>query len=194
MLNSFLCWFGWQQHLSGLGNHLVDNIIFLALVTIWLTTPSFWPWQPFGWQHHVSDLGNHLVDNTIFLALVTPTCASPMPVPSCLFMLHWAFTQKISQTFVHFWYIGIIAAWEASFYNNFHCITGFSRIVGLLLSHGATTALLDEEGQLITCGQYEGVRVQIESHREQHARDVVSLINNRSKKALQQLQKIWLVS
>ncbi|XP_070186884.1 ankyrin-1-like isoform X2 [Littorina saxatilis] len=69
---------------------------------------------------------------------------------------------------------------------------GFSKIVELLLQHGATTALLDAGGQLITCPQYEGVRMQIESHRQQHTKDVVALITDRSKKAFEQLQKIWL--
>ena len=70
---------------------------------------------------------------------------------------------------------------------------GYSKIVGMLLQHGATTALLDAGGQLITCPQYEGVRMQIESHRQQHTKDVTTLIADRSKKALEQLQKIWLV-
>lgn len=72
--------------------------------------------------------------------------------------------------------------------------SGFSKIVELLLKHGATTALLDGGGQLIMCPQFEGVRVQIESHRQQHMKDVVAVITDRSRKAFDQLQKIWLVS
>ena len=71
---------------------------------------------------------------------------------------------------------------------------GFSKVVELLLQHGATTALLDGGGQLVVCPQYEGVRMQIESHRLQHTRDIVTHITDRSKKNLEQLQKIWLVS
>ena len=70
---------------------------------------------------------------------------------------------------------------------------GYSKIVELLLQHGATTALLDAGGQLITCPQFEGVRMQIESHREQHTKEVIALITDRSKKAFEQLRKIWLV-
>lgn len=69
---------------------------------------------------------------------------------------------------------------------------GFSKIVETLLQHGATTALLDASGQLITCPQFEGVRVQIEAHRQQHTKDVASCITDRSKKAFEQLQEIWL--
>ncbi|XP_076452363.1 uncharacterized protein LOC143287987 isoform X2 [Babylonia areolata] len=69
---------------------------------------------------------------------------------------------------------------------------GFSKIVELLVQHGATTALLDAGGQLITVTQFEGVRMQIESLRQQHTKDIVTLITDRSKKAFEQLQKIWL--
>nr|KAG5709649.1 hypothetical protein BaRGS_027674 [Batillaria attramentaria] len=72
---------------------------------------------------------------------------------------------------------------------------GFSRIVEALLKHGATTALLDGGGQLIQCPQYEGVRMQIEAHRQQHTKEVVACITDRSRKAaaaFEQLQKIWL--
>ncbi|XP_025086256.1 ankyrin-1-like isoform X4 [Pomacea canaliculata] len=69
---------------------------------------------------------------------------------------------------------------------------GYSKIVQLLLQHGSTTALLDAKGQLFTCPQYEGVRVQIETHRQMHTKDVVAAITDRSRKALEQLEKIWL--
>lgn len=69
---------------------------------------------------------------------------------------------------------------------------GFSKIVEMLLKHGATTALLDGGGQLITCPQFEGVRMQIEAHRQQHTRDIVTAITDRSRKAFEQLQTIWL--
>ncbi|XP_005098393.2 ankyrin-3 [Aplysia californica] len=69
---------------------------------------------------------------------------------------------------------------------------GYSRIVELLLFHGATTAMLDAEGQLVTCRQYEGVRIMIESHRQQHTRQVIKCVMDKSRKALALLQQIWL--
>ena len=80
------------------------------------------------------------------------------------------------------------------FFKTYTLLSGFSKIVQLLLKHGATTALLDSEGNLIKCPQYEGVRMQIENHRLQHTKEVMALIMDRSRKAFEQLQKIWLVS
>ncbi|KAK6166591.1 hypothetical protein SNE40_023246 [Patella caerulea] len=69
---------------------------------------------------------------------------------------------------------------------------GFSKMVQLLLNYGATTALLDNQGLLFTCCEYEGVRMLIESHRERHTKHVMKLISDKSKKAPSLLQKVWL--
>ncbi|XP_033728424.1 LOW QUALITY PROTEIN: ankyrin-1-like [Pecten maximus] len=70
---------------------------------------------------------------------------------------------------------------------------GYMQIVKLLLSRGATTALLDGHGVLFSLPEYAygGVFNEIESHRHKHTNDVMKLIRNKSKKRLQELRKIW---
>ncbi|XP_059173061.1 serine/threonine-protein phosphatase 6 regulatory ankyrin repeat subunit B-like isoform X2 [Physella acuta] len=67
---------------------------------------------------------------------------------------------------------------------------GFSKIVELLLSYGATSAMLDNEGNLVSCQQFEGVRIIIESHRQQHTKQIIKCIQD--KKGLEMLKQIWL--
>ncbi|GFN91984.1 ankyrin-1-like [Plakobranchus ocellatus] len=70
---------------------------------------------------------------------------------------------------------------------------GMSSIVELLLSHGATTSLLDERGQLIRCPQFEGLRIMVERHRQAHTRDVMQLLlEGKGRRGLEQLRHIWL--
>ncbi|XP_067685629.1 serine/threonine-protein phosphatase 6 regulatory ankyrin repeat subunit B-like isoform X2 [Haliotis asinina] len=69
---------------------------------------------------------------------------------------------------------------------------GFSQIVLLLLQHGATTAILDGQGTLFTCPEYEGVRIMIETHREKQTKLIMKCVQDKSKKAFEMLQKSWL--
>ncbi|KAK3767661.1 hypothetical protein RRG08_022696 [Elysia crispata] len=70
---------------------------------------------------------------------------------------------------------------------------GLSNIVELLLSRGATTSLLDEHGQLVTCPQFEGLRIMVERHRYNHTKDIMRLIlEGKGRKGLEQLRNIWL--
>ncbi|GFR73356.1 ankyrin-2 [Elysia marginata] len=70
---------------------------------------------------------------------------------------------------------------------------GLSNIVELLLSHGATTSLLDEQGQLIMCPQYEGLRIMVERHRHNHTKEIMRLIlEGKGRKGLDELRQIWL--
>ncbi|BFZ15505.1 hypothetical protein BsWGS_18544 [Bradybaena similaris] len=69
---------------------------------------------------------------------------------------------------------------------------GFSHIVKLLLSHGASTSIVDKEGRLLTCAQYEGIQVALETHRRQHTDQVMACIEEGSQKALRVLNNIWL--
>ncbi|CAL1545270.1 unnamed protein product [Lymnaea stagnalis] len=70
--------------------------------------------------------------------------------------------------------------------------SGFSKVVELLLSRGATTAMLDNKGSLVSCSQYDGVRIMIESARTQHTRQVIKAIEDKSRKGLPILQQLWL--
>ncbi|XP_064598268.1 serine/threonine-protein phosphatase 6 regulatory ankyrin repeat subunit C-like [Liolophura sinensis] len=67
---------------------------------------------------------------------------------------------------------------------------GYRTIVKLLLDQDATTALLGEQGELIKCPEYEGVRIMIESYREHHTSQVMKWILDR--KGLNSLKQIWL--
>lgn len=67
------------------------------------------------------------------------------------------------------------------------------KLISLLIEQGATTALLDQQGMLFTSPEFEGSRVQIEGHRLEHTRQVMTLVENKSKKALLALQNIWVV-
>ncbi|RUS78525.1 hypothetical protein EGW08_013703, partial [Elysia chlorotica] len=70
---------------------------------------------------------------------------------------------------------------------------GLSGIVEVLLRHGATTSLLDELGQLVTCPQFEGLRIMVERHRHSHTRDVARLVlEGKGRKGLEELRNIWL--
>ena len=77
-----------------------------------------------------------------------------------------------------------------------HCavsVLGFIKMTSLLIENGATTAILNTKGNLFTSPEYEGVRLQIETHRSAHSKQVVKLVSERSKKALSMLTKVWLV-
>ncbi|XP_060074269.1 ankyrin-3-like isoform X2 [Ylistrum balloti] len=71
---------------------------------------------------------------------------------------------------------------------------GYIRIVKLLLSQGATTALLNTNGVLFSLPEYAygGVFNEIEYHRHKHTNEVMKLIRDKSKKRLQELRKIWM--
>ncbi|CAG5129423.1 unnamed protein product, partial [Candidula unifasciata] len=69
---------------------------------------------------------------------------------------------------------------------------GFSHIVKLLLSHGASTSVVDREGKLLTCPQYEGIQVALETHRRQHTLQIMTCIEDGSRKAQCVLRKLWL--
>ena len=71
---------------------------------------------------------------------------------------------------------------------------GYSGICEILLEAGATTALLDSSGQLVTCPQFEGVRSMIAAHRGTHTAKVVQHILDKSRKALPLLTQEFLVS
>lgn len=66
------------------------------------------------------------------------------------------------------------------------------KIVKMLLSYGATAALLDDQGWLFTFPEYEGVRIMIEKHRGMHIQQIMKCICD--KKGLPVLKQIWLVS
>ena len=66
-------------------------------------------------------------------------------------------------------------------------------MTSLLIENGATTAILNTKGNLFTSPEYEGVRLQIETHRSAHSKQVMKLVSERSKKALSMLTKVWLV-
>ncbi|KAL5005602.1 hypothetical protein ScPMuIL_016760 [Solemya velum] len=69
---------------------------------------------------------------------------------------------------------------------------GFIKIVKLLMRYGATVALLDSRGSLITCPEFVGVRAEIESHREKHTQLIMKLITDKTKKSMQILLHHWL--
>ena len=67
-------------------------------------------------------------------------------------------------------------------------------MTSLLIEYGATTALLDSKGSLFTSPEFEGARILIEGHRNEHTQTVMKLVADKSKKAPFLLMKIWLVS
>ncbi|XP_038049666.1 ankyrin-3-like [Patiria miniata] len=66
---------------------------------------------------------------------------------------------------------------------------GFSRIVKLLLSHGASSALVDSQGQLYKCCEFEGVQVLIEHHQRRRAEQIAAYI--KGTRGVHQLIKVW---
>ena len=68
---------------------------------------------------------------------------------------------------------------------------GFSRIVKLLLAHGASSALIDAQGHLYKCCEFEGVQVLIEHSQRRRAEQMVAYIKTTS--SLHQLSQIWQV-
>ena len=96
---------------------------------------------------------------------------------------------------------GIIFCGQNRFYCDLtypilHCtisVLGFIKMTSLLIENGATTAILNTKGNLFTSPEYEGVRLQIETHRSAHSKQVMKLVSERSKKALSMLAKVWLV-
>ena len=68
---------------------------------------------------------------------------------------------------------------------------GFASIVELLLQTGATTAITNDLGELYMCTKYEGIKVTIETYRQENVKRVMELIHN--KKGLPELKKKWLV-
>ncbi|XP_076459845.1 uncharacterized protein LOC143292985 isoform X3 [Babylonia areolata] len=68
---------------------------------------------------------------------------------------------------------------------------GYSQVVEVLLSHGASAAVLDSQGQLMNCPQYQGVSTLLFSHRYTHTHLVTSLLCSHSRKDFEQLQKMW---
>ena len=66
-------------------------------------------------------------------------------------------------------------------------------MTSLFIEHGATTAILNNKGTLFTSPEYEGVRLQIETHRSAHTKQIMKLVAEKSKKALFMLEKVWLV-
>lgn len=62
-----------------------------------------------------------------------------------------------------------------------------------LLNHGATTALLDSNGNLFSVTEFEGVWNEIASHRQKHSVIIMSLIEKDSKRNIEKLKKVWVV-
>ncbi|XP_052243498.1 serine/threonine-protein phosphatase 6 regulatory ankyrin repeat subunit B-like isoform X2 [Dreissena polymorpha] len=69
---------------------------------------------------------------------------------------------------------------------------GFVNIVKLFIENGATTAILNKQGTLFTSPEYEGARILIEACRNTHTELVMKLVADKSKKALKQLEKVFL--
>ncbi|XP_077869063.1 uncharacterized protein LOC102801213 [Saccoglossus kowalevskii] len=66
---------------------------------------------------------------------------------------------------------------------------GFSKVVKSLLMKGASSSVLDANGLLYKCSEFEGVQVLIETHRKERAMKIMSLIRDR--KGLFKLMKVW---
>ncbi|XP_074651870.1 uncharacterized protein LOC141906456 isoform X2 [Tubulanus polymorphus] len=66
---------------------------------------------------------------------------------------------------------------------------GLSKIVNLLLKHGATTALVDQTGNLFQCPEYQGIQVLLETHRDERIRQIINFIDDKRK--LNSLKCIW---
>lgn len=62
-----------------------------------------------------------------------------------------------------------------------------------LLNHGATTALLDSNGNLFSVTEFEGVWNEIASHRQKHSVIIMSIIEKDSKHKIEKLKKVWVV-
>ena len=62
----------------------------------------------------------------------------------------------------------------------------------LLLQYGASTAILDSNGSLYECHEYEGCQNLIEKHREQHTKLVMNAIL--CKDALRKTKQVFMVS
>jgi len=73
------------------------------------------------------------------------------------------------------------------------CVSGYVELVRLFLETGATTALLNQHGALFTPRQFEGAIVLIEAYRNKHTAQVMKLVADKSKKAVAQLAKIFIV-
>jgi hypothetical protein len=73
-------------------------------------------------------------------------------------------------------------------------LSGYIQLTSLLIDFGATTALLDSKGSLYTSPEFEGARVLIEGHRNEHTQAVMKLVSDKSRKAPFLLIKIWVVS
>ena len=70
---------------------------------------------------------------------------------------------------------------------------GYIKMTSLFIEHGATTAILNNKGTLFTSPEYEGVRLQIETHRSAQTKQIMKLVADKSKKALYMLEKLWVV-
>lgn len=66
-------------------------------------------------------------------------------------------------------------------------------MIKLFLDFGATTALLNQHGTLFSSSEYEGARVLIEGHRNEHTDTVMKVIMDKSKKSLVQLSQVFVV-
>ncbi|XP_072034859.1 uncharacterized protein [Amphiura filiformis] len=66
---------------------------------------------------------------------------------------------------------------------------GYSRIVKILLEHGASSAVLDLKGQLYKCKEFDGVQVLIERHRRTRTEQIMLCIKDR--KRLGYLRRMW---
>ncbi|XP_077997717.1 uncharacterized protein LOC144450849 [Glandiceps talaboti] len=66
---------------------------------------------------------------------------------------------------------------------------GFSKVVKALLLRGASSAILDANGHLYKCSDFEGVQVLLETHRKERAMRIMALIRDR--KGMVRLKKVW---
>ena len=79
-------------------------------------------------------------------------------------------------------------------WSNFTCCfptSGYSRIVKILLDHGASSAVLDPRGQLYKCREFDGVQVLIERHRRTRTEQIMLCIKDR--KRFGYLKRMWQV-
>ena len=89
--------------------------------------------------------------------------------------------------------IGTNQSINQSINQNICVISGFIKLLTLLIKKGATTALLNSQGTLFTCPEFEGAQVEIEKYRLEHTFQVMSLIEDKSKRAFEKLKAIWVV-
>ncbi|XP_063958150.1 uncharacterized protein LOC129262178 isoform X2 [Lytechinus pictus] len=66
---------------------------------------------------------------------------------------------------------------------------GHSVIVKMLLEHGASAAIIDDQGRLYKCVEYEGVQALIEKHRKN--RTERTMLGIKDKKRFKHLKKMW---